>query len=271
MIVCLPITEQPRFIRLALEHGKHVLSEKPIAASCRDATDLIEFHDAKYPHLIWGVTECFRYEPAFAYAAEQVRKLGKLTFFTFDWAIEMLQSNAYYQTPWRTAPDYQGGFLLDGGVHFASELRQILGQDIVQVAAFGRQVKSFLPPVDTISSICLLSGGASGTFTLSAASSKTLHRLTIVGENGSVMVTTENDASKDASMTFVVSAPGCKEGRTFESCGVESGIAAFAKEVMDGKQESRSRPQESLADLQIIEALLRSGENNGKVIFPGQT
>ena len=271
VIIGLPITQQPRFIKLAWEHGMHVLSEKPIAASSRDAIDLIRLHETKYPHLIWAVTECFRYEPAFAYAAEQVRKLGKLTFFTFNWAIEVLESNPYYQTSWRTVPDYQGGFLLDAGVHFASELRQILGQEIKQVAAFGRQVKPFLPPVDTISSICLLSGGASGTFTLSVASNKTLHQLTIVGDNGTVVVETENDASSDASMTFVVSAPECKEGKAFESCGVDRGIAAFAKEVTDGKQEARSMPREALADLRIIEALLRSGESGGKLIFEGTT
>lgn len=68
------------------------------------------------------------------------------------------------------------------------------------MAAFGRQVKSFLRPVDTISSICLLSSGASGTFTLSAASNKTMHQLTVVSENGTVVVETENDASSDTTL-----------------------------------------------------------------------
>lgn len=70
-------------------------------------------------------------------------------------------------------------------------------------------------------------------------------------------------------MTFVVYTPECKEGKEFESCGVHRGIAAFAKEVREGKQEDRSMPREALADLRIIEALLRSGESGGRLIFEG--
>lgn len=265
VIIALPIMQQPRFIRLALENGKHVLSEKPIAATVEDAQELIEFHQSKYSNLIWGVTECFRYEPAFAYAAERVRSLGKLSFFTFTWAIEVLETNPYYQTAWRKKPDYQGGFLLDAGVHFASELRQILGSEVTQVAAFGRIVKPFLAPVDTISSVCLLENGVSGTFMLSAASSKTINELIVVGERGSVIVKTGNNDNNQEVAPVVVLSPQDPEGKSFDFVGVNRSIATFALEVESGKQEHRSTPEEALKDLKLIQALLKSGEQAGKL------
>lgn len=265
VIVALPIMQQPRVIGLALENGKHVLSEKPVAADVDAARALIDFHQSKYSHLIWAVTECFRYEPAFAHAAEEVQALGKLSFFTFTWAIGVLESNPYYQTSWRKKPEYQGGFLLDAGVHFASELRQILGSEVTQVAAFGSIVRPFLAPVDTISSICRLENGVSGTFTLSAASSKTINQMVIVGENGSVVVKTGNNDNSKEVAPAVVESPRNPGGKEFEFVGVNTSIAAFAAEVASGVQEPRSSPAQALKDLQLIEALLVSVES-GKLI-----
>ena len=268
VIVALPIMQQPRIIRLALENGKHVLSEKPIAPTVEDALGLIEFYQSKYSHLIWAVTECFRYEPAFAYAAEQVRHLGAISFFTLTWAIEVLETDPYYQTSWRKKPEYQGGFLLDAGVHFASELRQILGKEVTKVAAFGRLVKPILAPVDTISSVCLLENGVSGTFTLSAAASTTINEMVVIRQRGEVVVkTAHTDPSKKAAPAVVIS-PQDLEGKEFEFVGVNASIAAFASEVKSGRQEPRSMPGEALKDLQLIQALLNSGQQNGSVTVP---
>lgn len=63
VIIGLPITKQQHFIKLSWEHGKHVLSEKPIAASSRDAIDLLELHEVKYPHLIWPSQSIFVISP----------------------------------------------------------------------------------------------------------------------------------------------------------------------------------------------------------------
>ena len=53
---------------------------------------------------------------------------------------------------WRKVPTHQGGFLLDGGVHFTAGLRLLLGPDnpLVSISAHTSQMQEHLPPVDSI-------------------------------------------------------------------------------------------------------------------------
>lgn len=49
-----------------------------------------------------------------------------------------------------------------------------------------------------------------------------------------------------------------------EGSGVKQEVAAWAESLADGKQNPRQSPEEALADLEILEKMLRSGEDNGK-------
>lgn len=74
---------QPEFIRSALEAGKHVLSEKPIAKDLATAQELVRWYQTSIePHrTIWAVGENIRYFAKFAFATEQVQKLGRVKNF----------------------------------------------------------------------------------------------------------------------------------------------------------------------------------------------
>ncbi len=74
---------QPSYVRLALEAGKHVLSEKPIAENTSEARKLIEFadHFQKSSNVTWGVAENFRYLDSYKFAASVVKKLGRVLTF----------------------------------------------------------------------------------------------------------------------------------------------------------------------------------------------
>jgi predicted dehydrogenase len=50
----------------------------------------------------------------------------------------MNAANKYFHTTWRQTPAYQGGFVLDGGVHDVALLRMILGE-VAQVSAHTAQ------------------------------------------------------------------------------------------------------------------------------------
>lgn len=69
----------------------------------------------------------------------------------------------------RKIPDYEGGFLLDGGVHFVAGLRYMLaavGEDIKSLAAFTSLQQKKLAPVDTVHGIASTLNG-SGTLCIS--------------------------------------------------------------------------------------------------------
>jgi predicted dehydrogenase len=59
--VCLPILAQPAIIRKALQAGKHVFSEKPIAGDAATAKELMEwYHSLGDSKPLWAVAENFR-------------------------------------------------------------------------------------------------------------------------------------------------------------------------------------------------------------------
>lgn len=109
VIVVLPITLQPAIIIKALAAGKHVLSEKPVAADVAKGLDLIKTYNTVYKGkgLIWRVAENFEAEPGYQAAAAAVRsgKIGEVKFFKTVVVNYIDKESKWYQTPWRTVPD----------------------------------------------------------------------------------------------------------------------------------------------------------------------
>ncbi|TRM67115.1 hypothetical protein BD626DRAFT_484787 [Schizophyllum amplum] len=176
VIVILPIMVQPEVIIKCLAAGKHVLSEKPMAPDVDAGVQLIkQYTDVFKPKgLVWRVAENFELEAGFVAAAKTVKegKIGDIISFRATIVNHIQLDNKYYKTPWRTIPDYQGGFLLDGGVHFAAGIRTVLGKPIERLSSFAALNRELLPPHDTIHVIAA-AGRAHGTVAVTFASPTT--------------------------------------------------------------------------------------------------
>src|ERR1700734_1271977 len=74
-----------------------------------------------------------------------------------------------YSCRLRKVPPHQGGFLLDGGVHFTAGLRLLMGPEnpLVSLSAYTTQLQEHLPPVDTIDVTAKAKNGATGTISIS--------------------------------------------------------------------------------------------------------
>lgn len=167
----------------------------------------------------------------------------------------------------RQVPEYQGGFLLDGGVHFVAGLRGLLvagGQHITHLAAFSSLLEKKLAPVDTVHATMKISNGNNGTFNLSFGTEfKSGFEIEVVTNKGAVVVrptevvvTTKDEKGEKK-----------EDVKKFEfSAGVKPEILAFAKALEAGKGNEKSSPEEALMDLKILQTLLESGENGGKVM-----
>ncbi|KAF6758050.1 oxidoreductase family protein [Ephemerocybe angulata] len=173
VIVILPINSQPAIILKALEKGKHVLSEKPVAPDVEKAKALIQEYEAQYKPkgLVWRVAENFEAEPGYRAAAKAIRdgKIGDVQFFKATVLNYVSKDSKYYKTPWRTVPDYQGGFLLDGGVHTIAALRTILPYPLTHISSFASLNKDYLMPHDTINAILKSEGHYHGTLDMTFA------------------------------------------------------------------------------------------------------
>ncbi|KAK6841479.1 hypothetical protein PG987_002339 [Apiospora arundinis] len=236
LIMALPITEQPAYIEKALAAGKHVLAEKPIAKDVETAKQLI----AKSPEGLGrdqGDPLDSREFP-----------LGKVTGFVVRISWSMQTDNKYLNTAWRAKPDYQGGMLLDAGVHFTSALRKLLGPEnaVDSVIAETSLVKSYLPPVDSINAVLKTKSNVIGSFIFSVGT-------TLSALRGGKVITTRG-AGPSAT----------REEKTFEkSNGVKEEVSAWAESMASGTPNPQQAPEMALADLELLQGMLTSGDKDG--------
>ncbi|KAI1344841.1 oxidoreductase [Xylariaceae sp. FL0016] len=263
VILALPITDQPAYIEQALAAGKHVLAEKPIAKDVATAVKLIEY----YKHISGGskasfaVAENFRFSEGWTVAAKEIEKLGKMTSFVVRLNSMMETSNKYYNTPWRTVPDYQGGFLLDGGVHFTAALRKLLGKDnaVDTLIAHTAQVSSHLPPIDSINAILKTKSGVIGSYIHSVGTTMNAFEFHVACEKGWVKA--------EGAKVVTVRGLGDKaetEEKVFErTSGVKEEVQAWAEALQAGTANPEQTPELALGDLELMEKMLTSGDQNG--------
>lgn len=158
-------------------------------------------------------------------------------------------------TLWRQAPEYQGGFLLDGGVHMVAGLRLILGSTdhMTAVSAQSQQLQDYLPPVDTVDAVVQTNSGATGVISLSWGSPFSDNVFEFACEKGVVMMRFDD-----------VTVNGVDHHVKFDGKGVVPEVAEFAKSIVSGGSVAkRQSPEEALADLEVLEQMLQSGEKKG--------
>ncbi|KAK3381094.1 oxidoreductase-like protein [Podospora didyma] len=268
VIVALPILTQPAIIRQAIEAGKHVLSEKPVAGDLGAAIRLIGWYDSRSApgKPIWAVAENFRFIDNLDFAAEKLREIGgNVVTFSLKCNNFVQPDNKYFNTAWRKVPEYQGGFLLDGGVHFVAALRLLLGaggQQIRQLVGFSGLLEEHLLPVDTIQAVARTQDGKIGSISLSFGTEfKSGLEVEIVTTKGAVTWT----PTKVSTFTKKDGKEAKEEKEFTYNSGVKNEVVAFGEAIAAGKADERQTPKEALKDLEILEKLLKSGDQGAAV------
>lgn len=214
----------------------------------------------------WGVAENFRFLDSFEYGAKEVQKLGRILGFRVKMFANIKLGGKYIETPWRKKPEYQGGFLLDGGVHFVAGTRELLGGDYpTALVAYSTLLQEHLPPVDTVNSVWQTKSGISGTFSVSFGTTLSGGEYTIACEKGSVTiirdkVTVRQGEESEGKYTEIDFADNLQNAGS----GVKPEVAAWAQSIVDGKPNPKQSPEQALGDLEILEQMLKSGEANGQ-------
>ncbi|ORX38587.1 hypothetical protein BD324DRAFT_649946 [Kockovaella imperatae] len=300
VMLVLPIRTQMDLVFKCLKAGKHVLSEKPIGTDVAAARELVDEYEKTYKPkgLIWRVAEDVDHEPMVHKAAEKVRDpaLGPVLYWSMEAHGYIEDASMYHATEWRTIPDYQGGFLLDGGVHDAALIRLVLPNPPEQIISSANLHRNHIPPHDIVQAIALspsteteahgpasklkgirgrdeIPGGigrssSTGTIVFSFAiadlDSKPPKGIIVNCLNGTVRLQMvagnwklEVQPGKGTNVK-----PFTEEGKRV---GVREECAYFARAIAalkDGQQvdekESRGNPRHMLWDVALIEALLTS-------------
>ncbi|KAM0753000.1 NAD(P)-binding protein [Meredithblackwellia eburnea MCA 4105] len=282
VILSLPILIQPDVIKKAWDAGKHVISEKPVGKDVDVARTLIRLYEEKYKPkgIQWIIAEQFPYEEVFTIAKEIVSsgKIGQVQSFTLDYNNFIAPGNKSHETAWRKTPQFQGGFLLDGGVHFIAALRHILPSPIANVSAVTSQIQPHLAPSDLLHGIATTASGVQGSLRISWGIPSSTKRLIIIyGSEGRV----EADYSPFEDGNFVARTYLSADPDTpsyevkAKAQGVVSEFAFFGKALLAGPGskeaelvQERSGPRATLRDVAVIEGALTSQGQPKDVIGP---
>ncbi|KAK2771413.1 hypothetical protein FQN53_005062 [Emmonsiellopsis sp. PD_33] len=259
VIVLLPILVGPNVIRKCLEAGKHVLAEKPVAKDVATGKALIAEYEHRYANnLVLSIAEQFRYDEGFIIARDIVAsgQIGRLNHVHARAWSNILPGGKYYETAWRKTPEYQGGFVLDGGVHTIALVRMVAGQEIVETKSFAVQFHEHLPPVDTVNAALKFSGGATGSLSMSFASTKSLAEYIFVGTNGALTI---KCVGPDTTVTVEDIDRKVVSEEVVKANGISQEINAFLDAVVSGKGDKAGSPREALADVAVVESICSGG------------
>jgi L-gulono-1,4-lactone dehydrogenase len=262
----LPIGMMPEAIRASLHAGKHIISEKPCAPSVAACKDLLNEYSRLDSPPFWAVAENWRFKNATKFV-ENIVKSGRIgQVYLADFQLITSSSPGFY-LGWRGSPDYQGGHLLDIGVHFIALLRQVVGE-VDRVSAIVSQRRTHLPPADSVTAVITFANGVEGSFQLSFAALPHDARpsiLTLIGSHGSLHVDLSSNVIRlrDSGREQLVRVP--------DDPWVQGGVyrtIAHCLEALRHDSPLFSSPSEALRDVAVIEAMLNSGRTGEPVSVP---
>ncbi|MBN2088819.1 Gfo/Idh/MocA family oxidoreductase [candidate division KSB1 bacterium] len=242
----------------ALEAGKHVLCEKPIAVTTAEAQKLLNASQ-KYPHL--KVMEAFMYRlhPQWEKAKELVQtgKIGKLrTIHTIFSYYNVEPQNV------RNMADIGGGGMLDIGCYCISLSRFIFGMEPARVSGLVEYDPEF--KIDRLASGILDFGTGTATFTCSTQLSY-FQRVQIFGTEGRIEIEIPFNAPFDRPTRLWLQQGDQFEEIQFEICNQYTIQGDRFSLAIINDSPVPTPLDDAIANMRVIEAVLESGKTNGWV------
>ncbi len=236
----------------ALEAGKHVLCEKPIALTAAEAGSLVAAA-RRFPALKVMEAFMYRHHPQWRRAVEIVAAGGIGTLRTIQ------SFFSYYNIDpgnIRNRPDLGGGGLMDIGCYCISLSRLLFGAEPVRVCGIVEYDPAF--GTDRLASGILDFGSGTATFTCSTQLAP-YQRATIFGTAGSIEIEIPFNAPPDRPCRL-----RHEQGRQGQDIVLEPADQytiqgdLFARAVIDDTPVP-TPIEDAVANMRVIEALVKSG------------
>jgi len=263
--VALPFHLNLEVTRAALERGRHVLVEKPLALNPGQAKEMAALAE-NHPGLVTMVAENFRYRPLYRRVRELLDGGAVGTPYFVIWNYFFFvdpEKNQYAQTPWRKEERYPGGFIVDAGVHSIAALRGFLGE-ILRGRGMTCGVTPQLGRLDTFSFQFETAGGVQGILNLFySVKGLRANAIHLFGDGGTIVVERDHLVLKREEM------PDVREDHP-DDMGYTAEYRNFFDAIRSGA-EVISTFAEARTDLEIIMRGLEAAERGGTVRFDGRS
>jgi len=254
---------------LCLQHGKHVLCEKPIAINAKEAEDIFNF--AKEKKLFCMEAMWSRFMPVWCAVREHLKKgmIGDVRLFSATYGGNIVDQEG--QAPKRILdPELAGGSLLDLGDYLVSLSNMVFGDSPSDVTA---KAQYFPSGVDSQVAMILNYGPNRTAFNMSCFITDVPNECYIAGSKGSIKVhapfwastkmtiKTKNEkgeeAEKEENFDFPKFDNKGKEFFFLHSEGLFYQAIATEKYIQQGKLESEDvlPHSESLKSISVLDTI----------------
>ena len=238
----------------ALEAGKHVLCEKPIALTADEGQQLV---DAAKAHPQLKVMEAFmyRHHPQWQRAKEIVERGGVGQLKTIQSFFSYFNDDA---SNIRNQADIGGGGMMDIGCYCVSLARFIFARQperVMGLVEYDPQMKT-----DRIASGILDFGDGTSTFTCSTQLTS-FQRVNIFGTTGRVEIEIPFNAPRDVPCRIWHEADGKIEEIAFPVCDQYQIQGDLMSQAILNDTPVPTPIEDSVANMRVIEAVFASGES----------
>lgn len=271
-------TESGKHAEIALyciEHGIHVIIEKPMAMSIQDADAIIQ--KAEEHH----VKVCACHQNRFNIAVQKMRqaleqgRFGKISHGSIH--VRWNRNQEYYtQAPWRGTWQQDGGALMNQCIHGIDLLRWMMGDEIDEVYGVTRQqFHHYLEAEDVGMAVVKFKNGAIATIegTTNVYPQNLEETLYLFGENGTVKLggksTNNIDVWEFADETDVDQSNKGLEEVTSNVYG--NGHTSLFADMIEAIQEDRKPYVDGDAGkraLELVLAIYKSQKEGNSIHFP---
>ena len=259
LYICTPHYLHVDHVSLAINNGKHVLVEKPIATTIEGAETIISMANRSRTTLM--VAENYHYLPEVRLCKELVTKgeIGEIR------TIEMHEEYRDRMTNWRSnVIKNGGGIFIDSGIHKVHFLRYLLGKPkfiYATTSTYDGRSKSL---EDNIIFIAKWSNGTVGLINQSwrPHSDYLQNQVTVTGSRGRIYF----EAGK-GTLKLETSETKSQFRISEESDGVLPMVKAFLDSIINGTLPETTG-EEGLNDLTLIKAAYTSASNETIYYIP---
>ena len=269
-LVALPAHTSPTAIRVALEGGCHVLSEKPGCVKAEQFAELVELARAKKRDLMLSLPS--RVSARTLRAREIVKNgwLGKL------YSVNVLQvkdqarlTSPSYQKSWYASREKSGGgHLIWLGIHNMDQIHFITGDRVEKVSAFCNNVGGQPIKIEDAEAVSLkFKSGIVGTFQggYFLEGGKMESGFTLWGSHGWIRLNAYRrpDGSGQSFQWYSTHEEAPRGVQTENPSSKSGGYEGFVQAAVDAARGLREAPlsaEDSLAVLQVIFAAYKSSE-----------
>ena len=281
VLVATPNDVHCELVCAALNAGKNVISEKPVAMSLAEVDKMID--TAKANNKLFTVHQNRRWDKDYRIIKEIYDKGELGNIYSIHSTLHGARGAMF---GWRAEPEHGGGMIYDWGVHFVDQLLYMMGFDCVK-SVFCKTVKVKTPEVeDYFFMVMDLKNGAHVQMEIGTWCLKPMPRWLVMGDKGTAyvndftrnggIVSVDESVEPEEIVVMTTSGPtrtfaprGKKEIIEKELPDTPSDLREYyenLRDAIDGKAELIVKPEQVRAVFCVLEAMFKSAAT-GEMVY----